>query len=277
MPALRLVGNLWTLSGHPHPDIEWPLARKIAAIKTAGFDAVTGYLDEAAVGLARMEGLDCVGFFWATDFDTIAREAARHRTLGVELLTVFLGRHDTPPDDVLSLGLALADAGKRHGLYLAPETHRDTGTETPEKTTALLASFRQTRGYELPITWDFSHPALVKHLARADWPDRLLAEHENIRAAKLFHFRPFNGQHAQLPVRVNGRRIPEYEEFLTFFEQVIQLWKSVPENRQQTMWVCPELGPVQSGYSLSHELPPWDQAKILAEDLREVWNKSGAR
>ena len=271
MPTLRLVGNLWTLTGHPRPENEWSLKQKITAIKEAGFDAVTGYFDEAAVSLAREAGLECVGFFWATDLHTIAAETERHRALGIDKLTVFLGHHNTSAHTVLSLALALAEAGAQHGLHLAPETHRDTGTETPEKTAALLAGFRKATGRELPMTWDFSHPALVKHLARADWPARLLLERENITASQLFHFRPFNGQHAQIPVRVNRRRIPEYEEFLTFAQEVMQLWKSAPGNAERTMWVCPEIGPVSSGYSLSHEPAAWEQAVILAGDLRAIW------
>jgi hypothetical protein len=85
------------------------------------------------------------------------------------------------------------------------------------------------------------------------------------------HSRSFNGQHAQIPTRVNGQRIREYEEFLTFAQEVMHLWKKAPGNAERTMWVCPEIGPVVSGYSLSHEAAPWEQAVFLAKDLRAIW------
>ena len=38
-PVLRHIANLWTLMGHPPREAEWPLERKLEAIKEAGFEA----------------------------------------------------------------------------------------------------------------------------------------------------------------------------------------------------------------------------------------------
>ena len=39
-PRLRHIANLWTLTGHPSKQREWPLGKKLRAIKEAGFDGV---------------------------------------------------------------------------------------------------------------------------------------------------------------------------------------------------------------------------------------------
>lgn len=266
MSSLRIVGNLWTLEDHP-----WTFEQKIRAIADAGFDDVTGNLDQNGVDLARSLGLGCVGWFWATDRASITTHVARFRDLGIEHVTVFLGKHDTPVRETEELAILLAEAGEKAGLHLAIETHRDTGTETPEKTASILAAYRAHSGRELPVTWDFSHHALIKHLIPADWPSRLLTERANIAAAELFHFRPFNAHHAQIPVRVNGMRAPEYDDFIEFVGQVMQLWRAAPANADRTMRVCPEVGPISSGYCLSHDPEPWSQAITLAADLKAAW------
>lgn len=274
MPKLRLYANLWTMTGHPRGGREWTLEKKIAAIAEAGFDGVTGALDTRAVGLARKHGLEPVGWFWALDRAVIDAAVEEHARLGVRRVTVFLGRHDTPARETLALALYLQKKARAAGLHLAPETHRDTATETPEKVAALLAGYRRRTGEELPVTWDFSHVALVKHVAPEAWVERLLTEEANVARAELFHFRPFNGQHAQIsaPVGRGARSTPEYAAVLGFFSEVMRRWREAnagAENRE--LWACPEVGPVAAGYALSADPEPWAQALRVARDLRRAW------
>lgn len=278
MLRLRLYANLWTLTGHPRGRREWTPERKIAEIAAAGFDGVTGALDARAVGLARAHGLEPVGWFWATDRAVIDAQVAEHKRLGVRRVTVFIGRHETPAREALALTLYLQRQAKTAGLHLAPETHRDTATETPEKVAALLAAYRRRTGEELPVTWDFSHAALVKHVATEMWMERLLTEPENVARAELFHFRPFNGQHAQIaaPVGRGARPSPEYKAALAFFGEVMRRWREAnagAENRE--LWACPEVGPVAAGYGLSTDPEPWAQALRVARDLRRAWTDTG--
>lgn len=269
---LETVANLWTLTGHPRSSAEWTPARKIAEVKKAGFTSVTGGLDEAAIHCARSTGLRPVGWFWALDGKTIREQTRFFSRLGVKHVTVFLGTHDMPPVKALKLVIDLQKRADDCGLYCAPETHRDTATETPEKTAFLLGEFRAATGRELPVTWDFSHHALVKHLRPEQWIERLVMPFaDNIIAAELFHFRPFNGHHAQIPARVAGIKTPEMCAFLDFVTAVMRLWRSHPANAGRTMLACPEVGPVADGYGLSHEPPPLLQAVILARDFSTCW------
>lgn len=269
---LRFIGNLWTLTGHPGGGTEWSVDRKVAEIAAAGFHAVTGGMDSETVPAARDAGLDFVGWFWALDQDTIDAGVTQCLNLGVTRVTTFLGRHDTPEEDALALAIALETAAQSAGISCATETHRDTATETPEKTAALLAGFRRHFGREMPVTWDFSHHALVKHLAPVDFEARVLSETENILAAELFHFRPFNGHHAQVPVHAAGILTPEAEDFLGFVRMIMRRWRQAPGNAGRTMWVCPEMGPVAAGYALRHQPEPWGEACALLPLLKLAWD-----
>lgn len=271
---LRFIGNLWTLTGHPQESAEWSLDRKVGEIAAAGFDAVTGLIEREPVQAARRAGLDYVGWFWALDQASIDAGVTQCVELGVTRVTTFLGRHDTPDEEALALAIALENIARSAGISCATETHRDTATETPEKTAALLAGFRRHFGREMPVTWDFSHHALVKHLAPADFEARLLTEPDALRAAELFHFRPFNGHHAQVPVYAAGRLTPEAEDFLAFVRKVMRHWRQSPANADRAMWVCPEMGPVASGYALRHQPPPWEEACALLPLLKAAWDQA---
>ena len=39
-PRLVLCATLWSMVGHPSPRREWSLARKLQAVKAAGFDGI---------------------------------------------------------------------------------------------------------------------------------------------------------------------------------------------------------------------------------------------
>ena len=242
--------------------------------------SATCALDERAVELARARGLEPIGWFWATDRDAIDVGVAEHVRLGVRRATVFLGRHDTPGREALALALHLRRRARAAGLHAAAETHRDTAMETPEKTAALLAGYRRRAGEEMPVIWDFSHAALVKHLAPETWAERLLTEPENVTRAELFHFRPFNGQHAQVsaPVGRGARSSREYAASLAFFGEVMRRWREAQGDvASRELWACPEIGPVQAGYALSTDAQPWAQARRVARDLRLAWRGDRAR
>ncbi len=273
---LRFVGNLWTLTGHPAPTEEWRIERKITEIATAGFHAATGAIDPVAVRCARDSGLDFIGWFWALDRDSIEGGVAQCAELGITRVTTFLGHHDTPAEEALALAIELEATARAAGIHCATETHRNTATETPEKNAALLAGFRRHFGSEMPVTWDFSHYALVKHLMPDEYMTRLLTEPDNVCAAELFHFRPFNGQHAQVPVYHAGELTPEARCFLNFVHEVMQRWRDAPGNTSRDMWVCPEMGPVAAGYALSHQPEPWAETCALIPLLRQAWDDRDA-
>src|SRR6202012_834341 len=96
--------------------------------------------------------------------------------------------------------LALAE---KLGLEVDLEVHRDTATETPEKTYEIAERFEKATGKPIRFCWDFSHLAVVKHVS-PPYAQRLLLRPDLIQNARQMHFRPFNGHHCQIPV-TNGK------------------------------------------------------------------------
>lgn len=269
MTTLRTFTNLWTLQDHPCPDAEWSLARKIEAVAAAGFDGVMGEPGLGIGALARAHHLTYAAFRrldGSHDFQTALRACLED---GACVLQVHLGWHDTPPDAALALALRLDAAARAAGLEVAIETHRDTCTETPEKTLLLQQQFAAaTGGRQLPLLLDFSHPAIVKHLDPPYAP-RLLTDPDLIRQTRWHHLRPFNGHHAQIPVlQADGRLAPEMTPWIELVRSLFEVLKTSP---LAEVWICPELGPQRGGYALSCFPPSWPQAMALREILLREW------
>ena len=271
MPTLKTFANLWTLWDHPATGAaEWPLAKKISAIVAAGFDGVLGEPGQGVGALTAANGLRFLAFSRLNGEHDFAGVLARCRDEGAAVIQVHLGWHDTPTDTALQLALRLDAAARETGLEAVIETHRDTCTETPEKTEALQRAFRAaTGGREMPLLLDFSHHAVVKHLD-PPFAARLLAEPDLVRRTRWHHLRPFNGHHAQIPVLApDGSLAPEMADWLAFVDEIFQLLRASP---LPEVWVCPEIGPVRGGYGLSAFPPSWTQAIALLKLLKQHWN-----
>lgn len=243
------------------------------AVKDAGFDAITTNLTADHQRLAEKLGLRVVGFFSAADpeeFDGLFR---RQRDAGAELVNVQLGDHDTLTPEALRLARRLIKAGRQMGLKASVEVHRDTCTETPEKTYALADRYQRATGELLPMTWDFSHIAVVKHL-RPPFHDRLLERPDLVQNAQQFHLRPFNGHHCQVPVTDRGKKLTrELEDWLPFVEKTLEMWLAAKTNANREIYLVPEMGPVRGGYNLTTLPPSWTDAVRLREELDKVWKR----
>jgi hypothetical protein len=273
-PALRTFANLWTLWDHPgRGPAEWSAEQKIAAVAAAGFDGVMGDPGQRHGRLAADHGLQFAAFRRLDQRDDVPAALALCRDEGAIVLQVHLGWHDTSADEGLALALGLRAAAQAAGLETVIETHRDTCTETPEKTAELGRRYRlATGGEELPLLYDFSHHAVVKHLD-PPFADRLLADPAAIGRARWHHLRPFNGHHAQIPVLApDGTLAPEMDDWLVFAATLLRLLRQSPHPE---IWVCPEIGPVRGGYGLASFPPSWDQAVDLHARLRELWVAAG--
>lgn len=270
MTTLRTYANLWTLWDHPGQGAaEWSLPQKIAAVKQAGFDGVMGEPGQGLGPLAEKHGL-CFIAFRRLDARYDFREVLLCcREEGALVLQVHLGWHDTLEAESLRLALQLDAASRETGIEAVIETHRDTCTETPEKTAALQRAFADaTGGRPLPLLLDFSHHAVVKHLD-PPFARRLLTDPALVCRTRWHHLRPFNGHHAQIPVLVmNGNPVCEMEDWLAFAEELIRLLR---RSALDDVWICPEIGPVRGGYGLSSFPPSWEQAVALHSLLRQRW------
>ena len=272
-PRLIMCATTWSLEGHPTPAREWSLERKLTAIQAAGFDGVcanvTPELKAGAArrGLAMMSGFDC------SDLAVTRPRLEAQRALGVHFINIQLLNHDTPPAQAAALAVRLIKLSQRLGLGVHIEVHRDTATETPEKFTEIARLYRQATGEIMPVTWDHSHFAVSKHMLPKDYSARLLAWPESIQRSQMFHLRPFNGQHCQIPVtNGRGRLTPEFRDYLAFTEDLFTLWLQGPRPGGE-LWACPELG-TSVGYNVSTNPPVWPDAIRCRQELLGAWAKA---
>jgi sugar phosphate isomerase/epimerase len=273
-PILRHIANLWTFVGHPAPQNEWPLEQKLRAIKEAGFDGVCwAGSPEIREGTKKL-GLTFLGGMSsgkAAEFPRLLKEL---QDTGAYHVNVQLADEDTLTPEALGLTLLLLEEGRKLGMEPAVEVHRDTCTETPEKTYALADAYQKVTGELLPISWDFSHIAVVKHLKPDNYIERLIVRPDLIQRGQQFHFRPFNGHHAQVPVTDGkGNLTQEVKDWLPFAEALMKCWLDGNRDTGREIFICPEMGPVVGGYALSTFPNSWEDAKILRGEIDRLWQK----
>jgi hypothetical protein len=273
MPVLRQIASLWSMRDYPAADAPWEPEAQLDAIHSAGFDGVTGRVGPQHGKLASDRNLIVVGFVSSGDDVEFAQLLETQREAGARQVNVQLADHDTSTQEALRLTHRLfEEAGRIGGLEISIEVHRDTCTETPEKTYALADAYFAETGYLLPITWDFSHCAIVKHLQPKDFSARLLERPELVARASQFHFRPFNGHHCQVPVTSrDGSLTRELREWLPFVTETFMLWLDANRHAEREIFVVPEMGPASSGYNLDGLPNSWEDAVKLRPILEDLW------
>lgn len=167
----------------------------------------------------------------------------------------------------------MAEAEKQNALVHL-EVHRDTCTETPEKAAAIVAGVLKATGWAPRMNYDFSHPAIVKHLVPENYISRLFDE-SNIpvfQQANLWHMRPFNDHHCMIPITDGkGNFSPEYEHCRPFIRQALKHWLVGPRPNNE-LWVMPEQG-TTIGYNLSCFPNIWQDTVVLGNDIKKIWNE----
>lgn len=274
-PELTILINQWTLSDQRGEDGQpWSLDRKLGAVKAAGFDAFACRAYKTP-GLA--DGLKKHGLRFAGAFDAASPDQAKERIregLAIDNgpMNCQLGDHDTPVEQAIKMTIGLMEAAEELGADVHLEMHRDTCTETPEKTYAIAEGVREARGRYPKINFDFSHPACVKHLGAPNYIPRLFENVPLFQLSTLWHMRPFNGHHCQVPVTDGrGNFTPEYEDIRPFIRQAFEHWLDGPRPGNG-LWVVPELGP-KGGYGLSCFPDSWSDAIVLGNDIRKIWHE----
>lgn len=272
-PRLVLCASLWSLVGHPSPRREWSLARQMEAIKAAGFDGVAEmFRPELAPHLRRLD-LKICGRVFSRDGREVPQLLKIEASGGARYVNCMLGAHDTPPARATDIIVRTVREARGLGLSAHIETHRDTCTETPEKLAAIARLYRAKTGEMLPLTWDHSHLAVMKHVLPEDYASRLLADKRLIQHSRMFHCRPFNTQHCQIPVtNGRGRLTPEFRDYIAFVEELFVTWLQGPAPRDE-LWVCPELG-TTVGYNVSTNPPVWPDTIRCRSELVGAWDRA---
>jgi hypothetical protein len=261
---------------YPSPRREWSLRRKLSAMKAEGFDGVCGWINPeiqriaSRLGLAMMSGFDC------SSLASVRPRLVEQKALGVRFINIQLLDHDTEPERAASMAVGLIKLSRKLGLSVHIEVHRDTATETPEKFTEIARLFKKATGQVIPVTWDHSHFAVSKHVMPADYSIRLLAWPDLIQHSQMFHLRPFNSQHCQVPVtNGRGRLTSEFVDYIRFVEDLFALWLRGPRPGKE-LWVCPEMG-MSHGYNLSGDPPVWLDVIRCRKEILGAWARALGR
>ncbi|WP_414660378.1 xylose isomerase [Horticoccus sp. 23ND18S-11] len=272
-PQLVMCAATWSMIAYPSAKREWSITRKLQAIKAAGFDGVCSYITPEISLQARQLGLRMMSGFDAKSVADALPRLRAQREAGAHFINVQLLNHDTAPAVAARTAVQLIRAARKLGVGVHLETHRDTATETPEKFDEIVRLYRRATGETLPVTWDHSHFAVSKHLQPPDYSARLLVWPKVIQASQMFHLRPFNGQHCQVPV-TNGRGTltVEFRDYLAFAEDLFVCWLEGPQPGGE-LWVCPELG-MSHGYHLSTQPHAWPEAVRARQELLGSWRRA---
>lgn len=272
-PELVVAINPWTLWGHPTPENEWTFEERLSAIKEAGFNAVTcrSTLPQVKELMEKYE-LRYGGFFDAHDPAEFESWIGDCLAIGGGPMNCQLADHDTLPEESIPLAIKLMETAERLGARVHLEVHRDTCTETPEKTAAIIEGYKEVTGKTPLINFDYSHPSIVKHLGPQNYAERLFDDIDTFQQCNLWHMRPFNGHHCQIAVTDgNGNLTPEYEDMRPFIRQAYKHWLNGPRPTNE-LWVVPELGP-KGGYGLSSFPSIWEDAIVLGKDMKALWDE----
>ncbi len=273
-PIIVHCATLWSMVDHPSHSREWSLERKIKAVKDAGFEGVMWRPSGELKKLIKKYDLKLFGATDAMKPSEFKGKLKKLQSTGAHYVNVQLADHDTPIKIATKLAVRMIQESDRLGMGAHIEIHRDTSTETPEKLYGIASGYKKATGKLMPITWDHSHPAIIKHLRPNEYSSRLLDHPKLLQRSSLFHCRPFNGHHCQVPVIDHkGRLTPEFQDWIKFTDDMFAMWLEGPQPDGQ-IWVVPEVGSNISGYNLSNFPSSWEQAKVCHKELDKSWKRA---
>lgn len=267
--SLHLFATLWSFRQYPTKAREWAWQRKFAAIREAGFEGVFSPPIPAIAERGDLQYLSVTSLGTKSDCVT-PFEAAK--SLGAVAIDVQIGDYDSSLAQMVTVAKRIRAGANRQALPFAIETHRDTFTETPERTGELARAYRQATGETLPLCLDHSHFAIVRHIAPGKLWERLKEPASLLQAATQFHLRPFNGHHCHVPALTPaGKRTPEYVDWLGY---VTELFASEHARRtREPLRVVVEIGNAAPSYGLTGYPDTWRDVQRVAADLRRIWKQ----
>jgi hypothetical protein len=272
-PTLKIHINGWSLLDEADPATEAGLRTHLSAIKQAGFQGYSWALSNPKLKELLAEyDLRFGGAFDAGKPEQFAPAIAAIMAIDNGPINCQLANHDTPIEEAIELSLALMAEAKKQNAPVHLEVHRDTCTETPEKTAAIIQGYKAATGEDPLMNFDFSHPAVIKHIFENDYISRLLTPEivPIFQKSTLWHIRPFNAQHCQVPITDGqGNFSPEYLACRPFVRQALKYWLQGPRPSNE-LWVMPEIG-TTAEYKLSCFPNIWEDTVALGKDIQKIW------
>ena len=249
--------------------------RKTQEAKDAGFVGFSAGANSTTIEACQKSGLTLIGMVDIGSAEEVEPKLDRFHNSGCVHVNIQLCDHDTPIPEAVEIARAALQYGESLGLKPAIEWHRDTATETPEKGLALVDEYKRRYDKTLRVNFDYSHPAIVKHLRPDDFWSRLSGYRVDLfQSSELVHFRTFTGSHCQTPV-TNGSGDLDLD-FIAwrdyFLRPALDTWLAGPQPGQN-LWAVVELGPKGSGYALNCFPNIWHDAVVARKEIQAVWDE----
>ena len=274
-PTLHLCAAAWSMHGYPSVKSEWSIDTKVRKAAEAGFEGFSAGADPDVNKACQKHGIAHIGGVDVASVSSALTKLRKFKNLGVHHINVQLCDHDTELKKSVPVARAVMKAGEDLGVQPAIEVHRDTCTETPEKTFGLADAYEKRYRKKLRINFDHSHPAIIKQVrAPSYWEPKTNARPDLLRAGELIHLRPFTGSHCQTPV-TNGKRKLDRDFALWlnhFCRPMLESWLKGARSGKD-LWAVVELGPQGSGYALECFPDIWKDACRARQEIEAVWDK----
>lgn len=271
-PVLKQFASFWSLGWQPKKGKEWSTAEKVKRAHDAGFKAMGGGFPTDCIPYCEKYGMDFVGMIDGNPA-TYRERLKNIKSLNAVRVNVQALDHDTPPKVAVKFWLQMEKEAEKLGLNLDLEVHRDTCTETPEKTYEIADLYKKATGKNIRFCWDFSHFGVVKHLY-PPYAKRLLVRPELIQNTRQFHFRPFNGHHCQIPATDGkGNEALEIKPYFEFIDELFACWLKGAKGGE-VLYVCPEYGMQDGSYGLMCFPNIWKDTIYLSKKIDALWKKN---
>lgn len=278
-PRLYLVQNLWGLSAYPSAPDEWPLERKLAEIKAAGFDAfdvwVSGATEE---DLARWEaGAKAHSLGVGVEFALAQAEdadpaIAAAKRLGSVYLDAHVASSFTPEAEAETLLRGLVERCRAAGVPLVVQTHRGRVTQDLLRTVGYAQ-----RIPELRFDLDFSHYIVAGEMGGEFSKEAAAALFVLADRAIMLDGRVSNGEQVQVDVENPAYR-RHVARTAAMWKHVMVRWLKYAE-RGEVFPFRVELGPPdyavldRDGREISDR---WEQQKAIRALVLRLWNEAVA-
>ncbi|MDZ4744110.1 MAG: hypothetical protein SGI98_11930 [Verrucomicrobiota bacterium] len=270
-PEIRFFTFDFTVRDWSGAKVKPTIRQCVETIKKAGFKAVGPWPNPELLQATAELGMERIAYVDAKD-QTYVESLQKALSMKPSRVNVQLWDHDTPPKVAVETWIKMEKLAGKLGLELDLEVHRDTCTETPEKTYEIADLYLKKTGNKLRFCFDFSHIALVKHVY-PPFANRLLDHPDLVQLARQLHFRSFNGHHCQVPViDQKGKLTPEGKDYLAFADELLKCWLKGAKGGE-VLYANPEQLP-PPGYGLDGFATLWDEVKFMKDELQKLWDKN---
>lgn len=271
---LLVLQSLWAMERR-HPDgVEWPLDRKLAMIRDAGFDgAGVRFADDAyarqVTGFLRQHGLAWQAQCYPAAVEDLRPILDRVRALGADHVNL---QPDVRPyrlEECFPFIEGWRRLAAESGVPVYIETHRDRMTTDLITTLHLLDRFPDLR-----LTADLSHYLLGREFA---WPvsaENHALIHRILDNAWAYHGRVASREQIQLQISFPHHR-DWLELFMGWWDYGFRSWRRRAPADATLTFLC-ELGPKEyamtgsDGAELSDR---WQEALLLKDMIRSLWRR----